>query len=381
MDGFSENILSKLDKERIKYLKQGGKVINLSVGTPDFPPDLHVMEEAAKCALDAQNYKYTLSEPEELIEAVSGWYKRRYNVSLAKDEIMAVYGSQEGLSHIFFTLINPGDIVLVPDPGYPIFSFGPYLAGAKVVPVPLKEENKFLIDFDSIDEETASKAKAIVVSYPNNPTTASANDDFYIRLIAFAKKYNILVIHDNAYSELVLNGSPAKSFLEYEGARDIGVEFNSLSKSYNLTGTRISFVLGNCEIISAFKKLRSQIDYGHFAVVQKIAIAALNGPQDILERNRRQYKLRRDALAEGLNSIGWRVPVTDSTMFTWYPIPEKYNSGDVDFTFTLLNKTGIIVVPGSSFGEYGKGYVRFALVQPIEILKEAASLIQKNGIL
>ncbi len=378
--GLGDNILLQLEVRKRARLAKGERVINLSAGTPDLPPAPHVMRALSEACLDPENYKYAIADSAELTDAVQLWYTRRYGVSLEREQVTSVYGSQEGLAHVGFALCDPGDIVLVPDPGYPIFSFGPFLAGAKVVPVALSRKNNWLWDFDSIPPGLAHKARFMIVSYPSNPSTARADMAFYERLISFAKKYDIFVIHDNAYSELVLSGEPGISFLQVPGALDIGMEFNSLSKSYNLTGMRMSFALGNRQAIAGFKALRSQIDYGPFPASQKAAIAALTGPQDILDTNRAEYRRRRDALAKGLHSIGWDVPETDSTMFTWYPLPNGLTD-DESFTFELLERTGVICVPGSSFGKEGRGFVRFALVQPVEVLEEAVALIRNSGMI
>jgi LL-diaminopimelate aminotransferase len=376
----NSNILLDLDMTKRELEAQGREVINFSIGTPDFPPDKHVIEAVSTALLDPENYKYGMTESPELIEAVCNWYKRRYGVELTENNICAVNGSQEGIAHIAFPLCNRGDIVLVPDPCYQIFSFGPTMADVELRYMPLLRENNYLIDFDAIDEETAKAAKMMVVSYPNNPTTAHAPREFYERLVAFAKKYDIIVIHDNAYSEMVYDYEAGGSFLATKGATDVGIEFNSLSKTYNLTGLRLSFALGNEEIIKRFRSFRSQIDYGICKGIQAAAIAALNGPQDIVERNRREYKKRRDTLCNGLCKIGWDVPTSDSTMFAWLPIPNGFTSS-TEFTFELLKKAGVLCVPGSSFGKYGEGYVRMALVQPVERIEQAIKQIKESGIL
>ncbi len=376
----NSNILLDLDIAKRELEAKGKEVINFSIGTPDFPPDKHVIEAVTKALSEPENYKYGMTESDRLIEAVCNWYKNRYDVSLTRNNICAVNGSQEGIAHIAFPLCNPGDIVLVPDPCYQIFSFGPTMADVKLEYMPLLKENNYLIDFDAIDKEVAKAAKMMIVSYPNNPTTAHAPKEFYEKLVAFAKENDIIVIHDNAYSELVYDYDPGISFLAVEGAMEVGIEFNSLSKTYNLTGLRLSFALGNEEIIKRFKSFRSQIDYGICHGIQEAAIAALNGPQDIVTRNRAEYKNRRDTLHKLLNEIGWKVPLTDSTMFTWYPIPENYTSS-TEFTFDLLKKAGVLCVPGASFGKYGEGYVRMALVQPIDKIKQAVSNIKESGIL
>ena len=376
----NSNILLDLDVAKRELEAQGREVINFSIGTPDFPPDKHVIEAVTKALQNPENYKYGMTESDELIAAVSNWYKRRYGVHLERENICAVNGSQEGIAHIAFPICNPGDVVLVPDPCYQIFSFGPTMADVQLEYMPLLKKNNYLIDFSAIDSKTAKRAKMMVVSYPNNPTTAHAPRSFYEELVAYAKENDIIVIHDNAYSELVYDHEPGISFLSIPGAMDVGIEFNSLSKTYNLTGLRLSFALGNPEIIKRFKAFRSQIDYGICKGIQAAAIAALNGPQDIVARNREEYKHRRNTLYEEFNAIGWEVPLTDSTMFTWFPIPKNYTSSTA-FTFDLLKKAGVLCVPGASFGEHGEGYVRMALVQPVEKIKQAAKAIGESGIL
>lgn len=374
------NIFNQLDERKRALLQSGKDVINLSIGTPDFQPDSHVMEAVSRAALDPEQYKYSLNETRALLGAVQDWYKRRYDVTLDDDEIMAVCGSQEGIAHVCFPFAGPNDLILAPDPGYPIFSFGPLMAGATVALYPLKEENNWLLDFADIPEDIADRAKAMVVSYPNNPTTAVADRAFYERLVTFAREHNIIVIHDNAYSDLLLNGEQGLSFLSIPGAKEVGIEFNSLSKTYNLTGMRVSFALGNREVISKFRAFRSQIDYGMFYPIQAGAVAALTGPQDIVARNREGYMARRDALCGGLRSIGWDVPDAQGTMFVWAKIPDRFASS-VDFVVELMEKTGVIVVPGSAFGAQGEGYVRFALVVPPERMAEAVRRIDQSGIL
>ncbi len=373
------SIFMELINEKNKIIRSGGEVFDLSIGTPDFEPDRCIREAVSKAALDPENYKYGITDRPELVSAVINWYKTRYGVELKPENITSVNGSQEGIAHICFPLIDEGDIVLVPDPGYQIFSFGPQMAGAEVVKMPLLKENDYLIDFDAVPEETVKKAAVMVVSYPSNPTTAKADRAFYRRLVDFAKKYDIIVIHDNAYSELVYEGEPGHSFLETEGAFDVGIEFNSLSKSYNLTGLRLSFAIGNADIISRFKAFRSQIDYGISGLIQTAAVAALTENNNSTAKLRESYKQRRDFLYEELNKIGWKVPKSPATMFMWLPVPKAYKTS-MDFCIDLLYKTGVVLVPGNTFGELGEGYVRLALVLPVEKLKIAVDRIKNSGI-
>ena len=380
MEEFQPGIFNVLDERRQQRLAQGLPVYNLSIGTPDFLPDPHVVQALAQAASQPTNYRYSLTELPELVEAVQHWYLRRYGVELETDELMSIYGSQEGLTHIGWALCDPGDVVLVPDPGYPIFEMGPALCGAEIVHYPLKAENGYLPDLDGMDPELADRAKMMVVSYPANPVCVTAPDEFYHKLIAFAKAHNIIILHDNAYSDIIFDGRVGKSFLAYEGAKEVGVEYNSLSKTYNLTGARISFVLGNRQLIQTFRRLRSQIDYGIFLPVQHAAIAALNGPQDSVTRNRAEYQARRDALCGGLRSIGWDVPDSQGSMFVWAPLPKGYHNS-VDFCFELLERSGLLCTPGAAFGQLGEGHVRFALVQPVPVMQEIVSAVAKSGML
>lgn len=380
MEEFQPGIFNVLDERRQQRLAQGLPVYNLSIGTPDFLPEPHVVQALAQAASEPANYRYSLTELPELVEAVQRWYLRRYGVELEPEELMSIYGSQEGLTHIGWALCDPGDVVLVPDPGYPIFEMGPALCGAEIVHYPLKEENGYLPDLDGMDPELADRAKMMVVSYPANPVCVTAPDEFYHKLIDFAKAHNIIILHDNAYSDIIFDGRVGKSFLAYEGAKEVGVEYNSLSKTYNLTGARISFVLGNRQIIQTFRRLRSQIDYGIFLPVQHAAIAALNGPQDSVARNRAEYQARRDALCGGLRSIGWNVPDSQGSMFVWAPLPKGY-SNSVDFCFELLERSGLLCTPGSAFGPLGEGHVRFALVQPVSMMQEIVAAVEASGMI
>ena len=380
MESFQPGIFNVLNDKKNELLKAGRTVYNLSVGTPDFLPDENVMRAMQEACKDPDNYKYSLGNLPELVEAVQNWYQRRYGVALDPEEIMSVNGSQEGIAHVALPLCDPGDVVLCPNPGYPIFEMGPWLCGAEIAYYDLHEENHYLPDLDAIPEDLAKRAKMMVVSYPLNPVCVAAPRSFYEKLIAFAKKYNIIILHDNAYSDIIYDGRESISFLSVPGAKEVGVEFNSLSKTYNLTGARISFVVGNREIIQAFSKVRSQIDYGIFLPIQRAAVEALNGPQNGVKARREEYQRRRDALCGGFRSIGWNVPDSEGTMFVWAPIPEHY-SDSVTFCMDLMERSGLICTPGSAFGSLGEGHVRFALVQPVEKIREIVAAVDACGIL
>lgn len=381
MERFGTGIFSVMADLKQKQLEQGKKVVDLSVGTPNIPPAPHIIHALAESARDPKNYVYALNDTEELQEAVQAWYRRRYGVEIdPKTEMTSLLGSQDGLAHLALTIVDPGDLVLVPDPGYPIFADGPALAGAELYYMPQKRENGGLIDLQAIPEDVARKAKFMVVSYPNNPVTSIAPESFYRGLVAFAKKYGILVLHDNAYSELVFDGASCGSFLRYEGAKDVGIEFNSLSKTYGLAGARIGFALGNKNMIAMLKALKSNLDYGMFLPIQKAAVAALTGPQDCVVSTRLAYQRRRDVLVEGLNSIGWKIEKPKATMFVWAKIPAPYTSSE-KFTQDLLKRTGVLVTPGAAFGPSGEGYVRIALVQDEDEMRYSVKAIDDSGIL
>lgn len=380
MKEYEEGIFQLLNDRKLAIEARGGKVYNLSVGTPDFKPAEHVMKAVAEAAAKPENYRYSLTELPALIEAVQSRYSKRYGVELEKDEIMSVYGSQEGIAHICMTLCDAGDIVLVPDPGYPIFNIGPSLAGADIRTYALTEANNYLPDLEHMDKELLKKAKCMIVSYPLNPICKTAPWDFYERLIPWAIENEIIIIHDNAYSDIIYDGREGRSILAVPKAKEIAVEFYSLSKSYNYTGARMSFLVGNPQIVEAFKRFRSQIDYGTYLPVQYGAIAALTGPDEQVKAQCLEYQQRRDALCGGLREIGWQIEDSEGTMFAWAKIPSNF-SDDVDFVMELMEKTGVVCTPGSSFGELGKGHVRFALVLPVDQIKEAVESIRKSGIL
>jgi len=381
MNHFGEGIFSKLLELKRQKEEKGEPVIDLSVGAPNIPPAGHITEALCEAAADPNNYIYAIQDQKELLEAVALWYQRRYGVTLnPSSEICSLLGSQEGLAHIALSIIDEGDIVLVPDPCYPVFADGPLLAGASLFYMPQRKEKDYLIDFSEIPEEIAVKARFMIVSYPNNPTTVMAPDSFYKNLIEFAKKYDIVVLHDNAYSELVFDQRQCGSFLSFPGAKEVGVEFNSLSKTYGLAGARIGFCLGNREIVEKIKTLKSNMDYGMFLPVQKAAIAAITGDQSCVESTRKAYERRRDALCEHMTQIGWNMEKPQATMFVWAKIPDKFKDSET-FSRELLEKAGVLVTPGSAFGPSGEGFVRLALVREEETLIQAAGQVDKSGIL
>ena len=380
MQNFSESVFTSLLAIKSKRLSRGEPVYDFSVGTPNVPPAKHIVDALALGAADPKNYTYAISDLSDLRCACRDWYRNRFNVTLDPDsEITSLIGSQEGLSHIALALINEGDTVLVPDPCYPAFKDGPLIAGAELHYMQMRRENNFIIDLRDIPPDVAKRAKLMIVSYPNNPTTAMATDEFYMDLIAFAKDFDITVLHDNAYSDLVFDGRDCGSFLRFDGAMDVGVEFNSLSKTYGLAGARIGFCMGNREVVSALKTLKSNMDYGIFIPVQRAAIAAITGDQACVRDTCLAYQERRDAICDGLRSIGWNVGKGPATMFVWAGIPDNFASSQ-EFVTELVNRSGVLVTPGSAFGPSGEGFVRLAFVQSVETINEAVTAIKNSGI-
>ena len=380
MESLSESILIDFEKRRIQKTDSGAEIINLSVGTPDLPPPAHVVEALVAACRDPENMKYPLTDLPALKESAIGWYQRRYGVELDTQNITSLCGSQDGLSHIALVMCDPGDRVMVPDPGYPIFLNTASIASAENILLPVREEDGFLPRLEDISPIDAHAAKMMIISYPANPVGAMATDDFYERVIHFAKKHDIMVLHDNAYSEITFDGRVGGSFLQYKGAMDVGVEFNSLSKSYNMTGMRVSFAVGNRDVIKHLASLKSHTDYGVFRPVQYAAAAALNGPQDIVKNMRALYQRRRDLLISEFGKAGWKIRPPEGTMFVFAKIPEGYK-GSMEFAIELLEKTGVLCVPGIGFGPGGEGYVRLALVQDDENIIKAADKIKASGLL
>ena len=378
MKYFRPSVFSRLDEEKRRLQEKGEKIIDFSIGSPDIAPAPHIMEALLKAAEDPANYRYAIHDLPRLQQAITDWYRRRYDVELDPcSEVITLQGSQEALANIALTLCDPGDIVLVPDPYYPIFAQGPKLAGADVRFMPMKEENDFLIRFDEIDEEVAKKAVLMIVSYPNNPTGAVADDRFYTELIAFAKRWDIAVLHDNAYSELVFDGKRGKSFLSYPGAKDVGVELNSFSKTYGMAGARLGVCVGNRELIAGYHRLKSNMDYGIFLPVQQAGIAALEADQNCVETTRKAYEHRRDLLVRRFGEAGWVIRPSAATMFVWARIPDAFADSE-QFALSLLAECGIVVTPGTEFGAEGRRHVRIALVISDEQIEEAAQRLARS---
>ncbi len=380
MQLFGDEIFAALNEKKVALEAAGRTIYNLSVGTPDFAPAPHIMEALVSAAQDPENWKYSLRDLPEMLDAVCSYYKRRFGVEISPCQVASCNGSQEGCGHIGMVLCDEGDTVLLPNPCYPVFIAGAKLAGAEPYFYPLVKEHGFLPYVAGIPEDVARRAKYMIVSLPANPVGSVGTPELYAEIVAFAKKYDILIIHDNAYSDIIFDGAVGHSFFNTPGAMDVGVEFFSLSKSFDVTGARVSFLVGRPDVVAAFRRLRGQIDFGMFLPVQKAAIAALTGPLDQVKEQCAVYQQRRDALCGGLRSIGWDVPDSHGSMFVWAPIPPKYTSS-MDFCMDLVEKSGVLCTPGSSFGPAGEGYVRFALTMPAAQIDRAVESIRDSGIL
>ncbi|MEH7383635.1 LL-diaminopimelate aminotransferase [Bacillus sp. JJ1533] len=374
MNEFGESIFNELANYKKQKIREGHDIIDLSVGSPDLPPPPYVIEALITHTEDPSLYGYSLTGMDELHTAISEYYSRRFDVSVKKEnEVLMVMGSQDGLVHFPMVFANPNDYILVPDPGYTAYAAGIALAGATPYGMPLKEENQFLPDLDVIPEDVREKAKIMILNFPGNPVPALATKAFFKKVIEFAKKYQIIVLHDFAYSELYFEEKPI-SFLSVEGATEVGVEFNSLSKSFNMAGCRIGYIVGNSEIIAAMNRLKSNLDYGVFLPIQKAAIAALRDTSNFNEDLREAYKKRRDLLVNGLTEVGWQVDSPKASMFVWAKVPSGFTS--TEFTYRLIDEAGIVVTPGNAFGPSGEGYVRIGLVQNEENLLKAVQRLK-----
>lgn len=380
LDRFGAEVFASLNNKLLALKAQGKTIYNMSVGTPDFKPYDHVVEALTQAAQDPEMWKYALRDLPELKQAVCDYYERRFGVSgITPSMVQSCNGTQEGVGHLGLALLDPGDTILVPDPCYPVFEAGAKIADAKLEYYPLVAEHNYLPYVAGIDPEVADRAKYMIVSLPANPVGSVGTPEVYEEIIAFAREHDLLIVHDNAYSDIVFDGEPGGSFLQYPGALEVGVEFFSLSKSFNVTGARIGFLVGREDVVSAFAKLRGQIDFGMFFPIQKAAIACLNGPRDEVEAQRLKYQERRDALCDGLEGLGWERPNAHGSMFVWAKLPGG-RTDSMAFCEELMEKAGVVVTPGASFGPSGEGHVRMALVLPPDQIALAVEAIREAGL-
>lgn len=380
LDRFGAEVFASLNNKLLALKAQGKTIYNMSVGTPDFKPYDHVVEALTQAAQDPEMWKYALRDLPELKQAVCDYYERRFGVSgITPSMVQSCNGTQEGVGHLGLALLYPGDTILVPDPCYPVFEAGAKIADAKLEYYPLVAEHNYLPYVAGIDPEVADRAKYMIVSLPANPVGSVGTPEVYEEIIAFAREHDLLIVHDNAYSDIVFDGESGGSFLQYPGALEVGVEFFSLSKSFNVTGARIGFLVGREDVVSAFAKLRGQIDFGMFFPIQKAAIACLNGPRDEVEAQRLKYQERRDALCDGLEGLGWERPNAHGSMFVWAKLPGG-RTDSMAFCEELMEKAGVVVTPGASFGPSGEGHVRMALVLPPDQIALAVEAIREAGL-
>lgn len=371
---------ARLDELKTKAREQGLDLIDLGMGNPDGATPQPVVEAAIQALQNPANHGYPPFEGTASFRcAITNWYHRRYGVNLDPDsEALPLLGSKEGLGHLALAYINPGDTVLVPSPSYPVHFRGPIIAGGAIHSLVLKQENDWLIDLAAIPDEVARKAKILYFNYPSNPTAATAPREFFEEIVAFARKYEILLVHDLCYAELAFDGYQPTSLLEIPGAKDIGVEFHTMSKTYNMAGWRVGFVVGNRHVIQGLRTLKTNLDYGIFAALQAAAETALQLPDTYLYDVQRRYCTRRDYLINGLEQLGWKIPKTKATMYLWVPCPPDMTS--TDFALNILQQTGVVVTPGNAFGAGGEGYVRVSLIADCDRLGEALRRFKQAGI-
>lgn len=367
----------EIDKAKRKARQEGRDIIDLGVGDPDQPTPAHIIEKLYHAAKDPATHRYALDQGMPILrQSIADWYKRRFNVTLDPEkEVLPLIGSKEGIAHFPLAFINEGDYSLIPDPCYPPYKGGTILAGGKPYLMPLLESNDFLPDLPRIPSSIRRKAKLLYINYPNNPTSATAEAGFYEETVNFALENKMIVVSDLAYSEMSYDGYSPGSFLEVEGAKGIGIEFHSLSKTYNMTGWRVGWACGNEALISALAKVKSNIDSGIFSAIQLAGIVALEGPQQYINEMRRLYTERRNVLMEGLSSLGLSARTPKATFYVWIKVPKKYDS--IKFSKLLLDKANIIATPGVGFGKYGEGFIRMALTVPKERIEEAIGRLRK----
>lgn len=372
-------LFAAIDEMKQKAISRGIDIINLGIGDPDLPTPSAIIERLKQAAADPKNHQYPSYEGLAAFrQAVAHWYSRRFNVTLSPtDEVLTLIGSKEGIGHIPLAFVDPGDLVLVPSPGYPVYPVGTSFAGGVPSVMPLRKEHGFLPDLRAIPADVARRAKLMFLNSPNNPTSAVASKDFFKRVVAFALEHQIIVCHDAAYSEIYYDGRQPASFMEVEGAKEVGIEFHSLSKTFNMTGWRIGFAVGNKQVLAGLGKVKSNIDSGVFQAVQEAGITALELEDQATDRIRSVYQERRDVLVPGLKKLGLEVETPRAAFYVWVTIPEGYTSAS--FTAHLLEKAGIVTTPGNGFGQEGEGYIRMTLTTSKERLAEAVARIEKAG--
>jgi alanine-synthesizing transaminase len=373
-------LFNELNAIKLKKRQEGKDIIDLGMGNPDGPTPRFIIDKLKQTIDDPKTHRYSRSKGiPGILKAISRKYERDFGVKINPEtEAVATIGSKEGLSHLCLAVLNEGDVVLVPNPSYPIHIYGVTSSGANVIPIPLSEKDDFVPDLSLITREVWPKPKMLILNFPSNPTTAVVDLNYLKEVVAYAKKKDIIVVHDMAYSDIVFDGTEVPSILQVPGAKDIAVEFFTMSKSYNMAGWRVGFCVGNTELCKALAKLKSFYDYGMFTPIQVAAIAALDSPKSVTEEIAQVYRKRRDVLVDGLNSIGWNVKKPRASMFVWAPIPEKYKDmGSIQFSKMLIDKAEVVTSPGAAFGQYGEGYLRISMVENEQRIKQALRNIKK----
>lgn len=373
-------VFARLDELKVRAKEQGLDLIDLGMGNPDGSAPQPVIEAAIAALQNPHNHGYPPFEgTASFRQAITTWYQRCYGVELNPDsEALPLIGSKEGLGHLALAYVNPGDVILVPTPSYPAHFRGPLIAGAKIHSIHLSAEQNWLIDLTTIPENVAQQAKMLYFNYPNNPTTATAPREFYEEVVKFARHYEILLVHDLCYAELAFDGYQPTSLLEIPGAKEIGVEFHTLSKTYNMAGWRVGFVVGNSDVIQGLRTLKTNLDYGIFSAIQKAAETALQLPDEYIQEVQQRYRTRRDFLIKGLGELGWEIPISKATMYLWIKTP--VGQGSTEFALDVLQQTGVVITPGNAFGEAGEGYVRISLIADCDRLGEVLRRFKQVGI-
>lgn len=380
MDRLPPYVFAVVNELKMQLRRQGVDIVDLGMGNPDIPTPPHIVEKVLEASTKGVNHRYSVSKGiPNLRKAICDWYMRRFGVYIDPDtEAVVTMGAKEGLSHLSLAMLSPGDVVFAPDPTYPIHTYAPVIAGADVRRIPIGPGRDFFEDLRTAARQSWPKPKLLFISYPHNPTTEIAAPEFFQKVVDFAKEHNIYVIHDFAYADLAFDGHMPPSFMQAEGAKDVGVEFFSMSKSYSMAGWRVGFCVGNRDLVNALMRIKSYLDYGIFQPIQIAATVALNGPDDCVKEICETYRLRRDALIDGLNRSGWEVPAPKGTMFVWAPIPEPFkHMGSVEFSKLLIKEAHVAVSPGLGFGSYGDDHVRFALIENQHRTKQAIKGIKR----
>ncbi|HEY9877668.1 MAG TPA: LL-diaminopimelate aminotransferase [Leptolyngbyaceae cyanobacterium] len=373
MEPLQANVFADMDRAKAQAIAKGQTVIDLSLGSSDLPTPPHVLDAIANALPDSQTHGYCLfSHTQAFRQAAADWYTGKFGIPVDPEtEVLLLIGSQEGTAHLPLAVLNPGDFALLMDPGYPSHAGGVYLASGQIYPMPLRAEHGFLPRFEEIPSAVLEQSRLMVLSYPHNPTTASATLEFWREAVAFCQEHNLVLAHDFPYVDVTFTGKPAASVLQADPDKTVSIEFFSMSKSYNMGGFRVGYAIGNADLIKALRQVKANVDFNQYRGIQRGAIAALTGPQACVQHTVATFRQRRDACVEAMHKIGWQAPTPDATMYIWAKLPEPWSQDSIDFCTRLVSATGVAMAPGRGFGKAGEGYVRIALVHPPEVMSEA----------